>query len=65
MMDPPGREVRAASAGVPVVAETPVARCVTCDSGVVDAVFGMDPDGFVLCRECGAPLFYCDVGGEG
>ena len=52
-------------AGEPVVVETPAARCAACEAGVVDAVFGMDPDGLVICRVCGTPLFYCDVGGSG
>ena len=39
--------------------------CAACDSGVCDLVYGDDPDGFVLCRECSAPLFYCDLGGQG
>lgn len=43
--------------------EPPV--CASCDSDKSGLVFGNDPDGFVLCRECLAPLFYCDVGGQG
>jgi hypothetical protein len=66
MMDFSDRATRGGDVpGEKGVAEAPVARCATCDSGVEDAVFGTDPDGFVVCRECGAPLFYCDVGGEG
>lgn len=39
--------------------------CTTCDSDVDDLLYGDDPDGFVLCRECRLPLFYCDLGGPG
>ena len=39
--------------------------CVSCESGAGDCLFGGDPDGFVLCRECRSPLFYCDIGGQG
>jgi len=41
------------------------AVCDSCDNGPGDLVFGDDPDGFVLCRECLSPLFYCDLGGRG
>ena len=41
------------------------AICVACDSDSSELVFGNDPDGFVLCRECRSPLFYCDIGGRG
>lgn len=39
--------------------------CASCDSHSSELVFGKDPDGFVLCRECRSPLFYCDIGGQG
>jgi hypothetical protein len=42
----------------------PVA-CDSCTSRPRDLVFGNDPDGFVFCRECLSPLFYCDLGGQG
>ncbi len=41
------------------------AVCASCNGGARDVIFGDDPDGFVLCRECRAPLFYCDLGGQG
>jgi hypothetical protein len=41
------------------------AVCDSCASGLGDLVFGDDPDGFVLCRECRSPRFYCDLGGQG
>jgi hypothetical protein len=28
------------------------AACASCDAGTCEVVFGNDPDGFVLCREC-------------
>jgi len=28
------------------------AACASCDAGTSEVVFGNDPDGFVLCREC-------------
>lgn len=39
--------------------------CASCDSDSSELVFGNDPDGFVVCRECLSPLFYCDIGGRG
>ena len=39
--------------------------CEACDDGSSTHIFGKDPDGFVLCGECHAPLFYCDLGGQG
>ena len=42
----------------------PPAVCASCSSGAKDLIFGDDPDGFVLCRECRSPLFYCDLGGQ-
>ena len=39
--------------------------CASCDSGARELIYGDDPDGFVLCRECRSPLFYCDLGGQG
>ena len=42
----------------------PVA-CASCDSGARGLIFGDEPDGLVLCRECRSPLFYCDLGGQG
>ena len=39
--------------------------CASCESGERDYIYGADPDGFVLCRGCGSPLFYCDIGGQG
>ena len=39
--------------------------CASCFSGNGELIYGEDPDGFVLCRECRSPLFYCDVGGQG
>jgi hypothetical protein len=39
--------------------------CASCDSDSSDLVFGGDRDGFVLCRECLSPLFYCEIGGQG
>ena len=41
------------------------AVCASCESDTSDLTFGRDPDGFVLCRECRSPLFYCDIGGQG
>ena len=41
------------------------AVCASCNGGARDLIFGDDPDGFVLCRACRAPLFYCDLGGQG
>ena len=41
------------------------AVCDSCDEGPGDLVFGNDSDGFVICRECHSPLFYCDLGGQG
>ena len=43
--------------------ETP--SCASCESDTSELVFGRDPDGFVLCRDCRSPLFYCDIGGQG
>jgi len=39
--------------------------CASCARNKSLLVYGEDPDGFVLCRECRAPLFYCDIGGQG
>ncbi len=39
--------------------------CAACDSSAGNLVYGRDPDGFVLCRECRSPIFYCDLGGQG
>lgn len=66
--------VRHAVANIPRALLLPIASpellhptdCASCDGGEADGlIYGDDPDGFVLCRACRSPLFYCDLGGEG
>ena len=40
--------------------------CPACASGIGLRIYGTDSsDGLVVCATCGAPLFYCDIGGQG
>jgi len=41
------------------------AGCSENHGAVGPRIYGEDPDGFVLCRACRVPLFYCDLGGRG
>ena len=43
----------------------PTRPCAFCKQGAGNHLYGFDPDGFVLCKRCLSPLFYCDIGGQG
>jgi hypothetical protein len=56
-------EVAGVPIGLPPIPTSSV--CVSCSQHRWQLVYGEDPDGLVLCRECRSPLFYCDIGGQG
>lgn len=49
----------------PLLVASPDPACESCSGETRAVVYGADPDGFVLCRACRVPLYYCDIGGEG
>jgi len=50
---------------VPMAPSRPSTGCASCARHKSSLLYGEDPDGFVICRECRSPLFYCDIGGQG
>lgn len=54
-----------ASLNCPVEQSPPLPACESCNDGGALVYGTRTDDGIVMCAQCGAPLFYCDLGGQG